>query len=504
MKRILVAILSTTITLGAVEGALRWWEGRRAGDALSGHALRRLPQKAEGDVRIFVYGGSTVWGWPTPRVGFVAQMQAFLEERYDEGRVEVRNFGVGAASSARVLREVTASLRDEPDAIVVMTGHNEFLWPIQATDVRLLEDTAQSMHTFALVRAVERFVRTNVRGTRRELLFPDKLSVYARDSEEFLARVGLYEENLEAIVNVARQHGVPLFLCTLVSNELDWPPVYRDVRPPSTRADYEREIDRLLLLAETADPGEMQDALDGSLERYPDDPMLIYLSGRQHYARGEEPRARALLRLAKDSDPVPYRVLSRFNRLIREFAHRDSVQLVDIEERLRDESERGVVGRELMADNCHPTPRGNYWIATEILGRLEHAGIVQRLGRPSGELDFGRFLSASGFAAERMNYLLTSARYCMKTPFLNYSEAREHLEAAQRLDPDRWEVWANLATTSLFQGKVETGRVELARAMKLAPAPIDLDDLSRVPYLKEALEMHGLGLESVSVDSSDP
>ena len=38
----------------------------------------RLPSRQTGVYRILVLGGSTVWGWPVPKYGFVAQLEAGL------------------------------------------------------------------------------------------------------------------------------------------------------------------------------------------------------------------------------------------------------------------------------------------------------------------------------------------------------------------------------------------------------------------------------------------
>ena len=90
--------------------------------------------------------------------------------------------------------------------------------------------------------------------------------------------------------------------------------------------------------------------------------------------------------------------------------------------------------------------------------------------------------------AHDKEYLLRCAWGSMKTPFLNMTAARMYLERAMALDAADWEVWANLAAVSLFEGRVEDGRRELEKAVALRGQPIDSTDRSRVPCLHEALE----------------
>ncbi len=76
----------------------------------------------------------------------------------------------------------------------------------------------------------------------------------------------------------------------------------------------------------------------------------------------------------------------------------------------------------------------------------------------------------------------------MTTPFLYYEASHRYLLEAKEVNENSWQVWANLATLSYFKGDNATGAKELQRATELYGKPINLDNHSRTPYLKEALE----------------
>jgi len=90
-----------------------------------------------------------------------------------------------------------------------------------------------------------------------------------------------------------------------------------------------------------------------------------------------------------------------------------------------------------------------------------------------------------------MLYLLSNAKYSMKTLFYNFKASRMYLDKALAMESSNWEVWVNLATLSFFENRIEEGRQQLRRAIQLRGAPIDPIDRRSAPYLKEGLEQSG-------------
>jgi len=105
---IVVNIAITLVLLAAAELVCRRLE--QAGiDRDLPVRLRDIPPRSPGELRVFAFGGSTVFGVPVPEVGFVAQLQYWLERRYPDRDIRIYNYGYHA--SPLRLRAVLANAK---------------------------------------------------------------------------------------------------------------------------------------------------------------------------------------------------------------------------------------------------------------------------------------------------------------------------------------------------------------------------------------------------------
>ena len=96
-----------------------------------------LAEKPVGSRRIFVLGGSTVQGRPyATETSFSTWLRLRLEAASPETRFEVVNCGGVSYASYRVAKILDEVLGHQPDAIVIYTGHNEFLEDREYAEVR--------------------------------------------------------------------------------------------------------------------------------------------------------------------------------------------------------------------------------------------------------------------------------------------------------------------------------------------------------------------------------
>ena len=83
--------------------------------------------KPANGVRLFVMGESTTAGFPYPHNGtFSRVLQDVLRDALPQDSVEVVNLGIAATNSytvADLAREVAAQ---QPDAVLIYAGHNEY------------------------------------------------------------------------------------------------------------------------------------------------------------------------------------------------------------------------------------------------------------------------------------------------------------------------------------------------------------------------------------------
>ena len=106
--------------------------------------------KRDDSCRIFVYGGSTAEGQPTPEYGFVAQLEFWLRKTHPNKTLEIYNFAGAGRTSAYARRKVAESISLEPDLLIVLSGHNEFLSrKTEGVPDRIVEK-------FALTRSLDR------------------------------------------------------------------------------------------------------------------------------------------------------------------------------------------------------------------------------------------------------------------------------------------------------------------------------------------------------------
>ncbi len=492
LKKSVLAFVGLAVLLVLLEGLCRWWFPLPP-------VAEALGPKAPGTFRILAVGGSTVRGLHVPELGFVAQLEALLRTLRPEAELEVENYGRGGRASTVVRAVIEETIeRDEPDLYVVLVGHNEFLFRTGSGGLR--ESIGNALGRSALFRTGTKAL-AKLRGPPdpkrdSEYVLPKTLVPYDRASDWFGERRAIYFANLRAIVELARAHGVPLVLCTVPANLSDWPPVHEAIAWALDNPSYDADVERIEgLLA----GGEAEAALrevERVVAAFGEDAMMSWLAGKALAALGRSAEARAELLRAVDLDPYPWRVLSEFNAAIRAFAAEEGVLLVDVERAFVEHSTDGLVGFDLVSDNCHPTPLGSAVAAGAIARRMAEDGLfLARAARiPDAEEWLDAFLARlegeGRLFALRGRFLLENAIYCMKTPFRNYSAANVYFAAGVALAPEDWRTWANHGTLALLEGDRDVGIERLRRAGELRGTPLDPDaaqDLELVPYLKEAM-----------------
>ena len=484
----------TFVLLGAIEVASRIWErGIRRDNPRDLEAreleTRTLPRKGASELRVFLFGGSSVYGVPVPQVAFVAQTRYWLTRLYPNRDIRLYNFAYPSRPTAWVRDQFIRRLQDQPDLMIVISGHNEFLQDPQDTRSADLRQILER-HS-ATMRMVE-FATRKFRMQREENVMPAQIQPWDRQSAAYRSRVAAFEGYLNEMISLASARGIKLVIGTLPSNLADWPPVYK--RLAGRDAHYPELISRIQDLLRGGSYPAASDALAEGFQRYPEDATLYFLRGKLQAAKGNDADALASFTLARDLDPLPYRTTSELNSIIRKKATARGVVLLDLERSYGQRSKDGLVGLELIGDNVHGTPLGESITTQAILDLMAREGFLGPSLTISPECcPLNEFLTDAGYfkpdALLHLNVLLEYARYVMKTPHLNYDLSRKYLSDALQVDQNSWEVWANLATISYLSGDPSQGAREFERAKSLRHAPLDGSDRGRTPYLKEALEI---------------
>lgn len=333
-------------------------------------ALARAPDrlgcsasKPAGTIRIIVVGESTVAGFPFHGQLSFARLLEHALDAGGAGAVEVVNFGRAADSSDDVRESALAALALAPDVLLVSSGHNEF----QASYVGALRDgiwprVRAALRSLALVRAgQQREWRTA--AAEEEARSPEAVADAPFLAEsEFARGAERYRANLLAIARAADRAGVRLALMTQVSNLAVAPCAssFRQLRDPSARARYRRELMALQAAPAPEAPAELARrcaAADALIAEDAGVALAQFVAARCHAALGDDAAARSRYQAALLLDDYPNRGGARLNGMIREVARDCGAALVDVEAAFL-ASGGAAPAHELFLDYCHPNLAG--------------------------------------------------------------------------------------------------------------------------------------------------
>ena len=326
------------------------------------HRLRRVKGDA---IRVFLLGGSFMKGVPLTGEGTIHWWLADkLRERNPQKRYEIANASMSATPSAIVRQVADYALQHEPDAVVVASCNNEGTLPPSQVTQRL-----HDLGTFRLMRSMLR--DDDVGRPAHTPQDPDIDAVRAR-----------FRENLEHIVEVTREAGVPLLLCTLPLNLLyagneaglpldghaweeqgsvEYAPCGREGIQLYQARRYEEAIQAL---------------------RSCEDVEALRWTGLSRYASGQMEPARVLLEQYAELVPRN-RCRPTFNDIIRDVARAGGghVTLVDLDALARSRSAGGLPGPEMFVDYCHLDAEAQGMVAEAIYRGLAERGLATpRLG----------------------------------------------------------------------------------------------------------------------------
>ncbi len=265
---------------------------------------------------------------------------------------------MAAVTSYVLLDFADEILERQPDAVVVYTGHNEFLGiggvgsSLASARSPALARGIAGLRRLHLYRALERGLGSLGKGVdplaTREGTLMSKVAAERSiplGSPLYERGVGQFRGNLERLLGKYQSAGVPVFIGTLASNERDLPPFASSDDPvDSARARFEQ--------------------------------------ARALEAEGDFAAARSEYLAAKDRDELRFRAPEDFNEAIRSVAGARGATVVDVQAALAAASPNGIIGADLMLEHVHPNVEGYFRLAGAYFPVM-----VQWLGPPPVEVD---------------------------------------------------------------------------------------------------------------------
>jgi len=265
---------------------------------------------------------------------------------------------MAAVTSYVLLDFADEIIAQQPDAVIIYTGHNEYLGiggvgsTLAAAGSPALARGIAQLRRLHLYRALERGLSSfgsgaDVTDRRDGTLMSRVVAERSIPLGSRLYEAGLdqFQGNLTRLLAKYQAAGIPVFIGTLASNERDQPP-----------------------FASSAS------STDGAQARFD--------SARALEAAGDYPGARAEYLAAKDRDELRFRAPEPFNDLIRTVATATGATVVDVQGALAAASTHGIIGGELMLEHVHPNIEGYFRLASAYVPAL-----VQWLGPPTVVVD---------------------------------------------------------------------------------------------------------------------
>lgn len=300
-------------------------------------------QKPENGYRIFVLGESSTATWPYPEnVLFSRLLGQRLADAFPDRYIEVINTGIAAVNTFTLIDFMDEVLAQQPDAILIYAGHNEFYGALGAASSASVGQSRWLITTYLQLLRLKtvQLLRDLINGATHQLrassgeqyatlmgrMVGERSIAYG--SPTYAAAKANYEANLRELLSRARDADVPVVLSELVSNLRD--------HKPFVSVDDGSHL-----------PAEIVYAWARQLEQ------------QQMYGMAQE----AYL-WAKDLDGLRFRAPEEFNGIIHKVAGEFDAPVVPMRAYFEKASPHGIIGASLMLEHLHPNVEG-YMLMSE-------------------------------------------------------------------------------------------------------------------------------------------
>ncbi|MEM1043220.1 MAG: tetratricopeptide repeat protein [Bacteroidota bacterium] len=349
-------------------------------------------EKSEREFRVFVQGGSTAAGFPFYHGGaFSRMLEHRLQQTFPERKIEVVNTAMAAVNSYALLDLAPEILDQQPDAVLIYAGHNEYYGALGVGSTESLGSFRGLVNTYLRLRRFRtvQLLRDALagaaglladapEGTGEGTLMARMVGeqVIPFGSPEYDLGLRQFRSNLSDLLALYESADVPVFVSTIASNERDQRPFETVFAEATDEAAwhqlYRSGVDAL-------GEGDVPAAQSSLEEATALDSLAaegFYALGRTHAAAGDTLAARRAYVAARDRDALRFRAPSGMNQIIREEAAEHGATLVEAEAAIRRAAPGGLVGREHMLEHLHPTVDGYFLIADAFYDALREARLI--------------------------------------------------------------------------------------------------------------------------------
>lgn len=339
-----------------------------------------LRVKQDSTLRIVVQGGSTTAGFPFYFGGSFPDM---LEQRllmtFPGRQVEVINTAMAAVNSYTLLDFSEEIIAQQPDAIVIYAGHNEYYGALGVGSTQILGRNPAFVRLYLRLKPYRTVQLLQSLITRIAALLPssgdadpDGATLMQNmvgeqriplDSDLYHAGLRQFRENLDLLLETYEDAGIPVFIGTVVSNERHHPPFLSGTAQASDAPAVRQGVRDALSAFRLGDSTAAISAADRLVTDQPEYAAAWYALASMHDSAGELDLASQEYRQARLRDELRFRAPDAINDIIRSVASAHGAFLVDTEAAIRQASPDGIPGRSLFLEHLHPNIDGNFVLA---------------------------------------------------------------------------------------------------------------------------------------------
>jgi len=375
--------------------------------------------------RIFMLGESTMAGFPFE---YNATAPSLLNDRLKqdlpEYKIEVINVGLSAVNSYTVLDFAKELTQYAPDAFIVYVGHNEFYGAMGVGSTEYFGQWRWMINTYLKLRDLRLFLflrdgmiklrnlfqsDANPRqSTVMEMMVKEKTILY--NSPEYLQARSNYEANLRELIELCREHGIPLVLSTMTSNIRDQKPLlstFTEDVPEQTKQQWQAVMKQ-------GTEFERSNRFAEAIERYRSAIALDSMQADAHFAlarcygqQADMVSAKREYVRARDYDGLRFRATSDFNTLLRNLCRETGIPLADADLAFEEQSPNALPGKNLFLEHLHPNFDGYFLLAKTFCQALVSHDILapnREWDQTTSDEEFKRLSGVTPFDLEVANY----------------------------------------------------------------------------------------------------
>lgn len=513
--------------------------------------------KPANTLRIFCFGGSTTYGHPyDASASFSRWLQDLLKASAPERNIEVINAGGISYASYRIVPLVRETLAYQPDLMIFYTGHNEFLERRTYSKIldqgdRLIEIRA-FLDRFYLIRALKKILKPFMREdaaahtktsksdqssasgggspadqtasrSKKAMLgeevvtILDKsggLDLFYRDEEFTKGVVKHFGHNLESVIQLCKEQGVPVVFVEPPSNLKDFSPFKSEHSPGLSASEKRQTLLQLNRAKNSLRERNFSEALAAADAMIAKDPLYAeahFVRGKALLGLGRFQDAKESFIKAKDLDVCPLRCISPLEDQIQRVTSETGTPLIDfkdiVERRCAETGDRtGIPGNESFLDHVHPTMALHQLLAELLMDEMTARGLFHPTRKLTEEERQALFAKAAeGFDA---SYMATRDLTLAKT--LHWAGKKEEAttilkRVVQTLDSNP-EVHKLLGRSLLDEGKTAEAIDQYKRAVEITGNDPSMEFNLAVAYYDAGRkqEAESLYLKLVRNDSGLP